>query len=129
MFNTLLLTLLYVVFRRRLGRPWLAGLATTVVLTLIITSEDGFGGGVMGFLMIATISALIIAPLHFHGMLPFMAAFSVRQVLMSNTLTADLGAWYAGPTWVIGAAVTGLAVAAFLNSRAGAPTFGRLLED
>ena len=48
---------------------------------------------------------------------------------MANTLTADLGAWYAGPTWVIGAAVTGLAVAAFLNSRAGAPTFGRLLEE
>jgi hypothetical protein len=58
-----------------------------------------------------------------------MAAFSVRQVLMSNTLTADLGAWYAGPTWVIGAAVIGLAVTAFLNSRAGAPTFGRLLEE
>jgi len=129
MFNTLLLTLLYVVFRRRLGRPWLAALATTVVLTLIITSEDGFGGGLPGFLLIASISAFIIAPLHFHGMLPFMAAFAVRQVLMSNTLTADLGAWYAGPTWVIGAAMVGLAVTAFLNSRAGAPTFGRLLEE
>jgi hypothetical protein len=129
MFNTLLLTLLYVVFRRRLRRPWLAALGTIVVLTLIITSEDGFGGGWLGFVMIASMSALIVAPLHFHGLLPFMAAFAVRQVLMSNTLTADLGAWYAGPTWVIGTAVTGLAVAAFLNSRAGAPTFGRLLEE
>ncbi len=129
MFNTLLLTLLYVVFRRRLRRPWLAALATIVVLTLIITSEDGFGGGLIGFAMIASISALIVAPLHFHGLLPFMAAFGVRQVLMANTLTADLGAWYAGPTWVIGAAIIGLAVAAFLHSRAGAPTFGRLLEE
>jgi hypothetical protein len=129
MFNTLLLTLLYVVFRRRLGRPWLAALATTVMLTLVITAEDGFGSGAIGFLMIASISALIIAPLHFHGMLPFMAAFCVRQVLISNTLTADLGAWYAGPTWVIGAALIALAVTAFLNSRAGAPTFGRLLEE
>jgi hypothetical protein len=129
MFNTLLLTLLYVVFRRRLRRPWLAALATTVMLALVITSEDGFGGGLIGFALITTMSALIIAPLHFHGMLPFMAAFSIRQVLISNTLTADLGAWYAGPTWVVGAAVIGLAVAAFLNSRAGAPTFGRLLEE
>jgi serine/threonine-protein kinase len=129
MFNTLLLTLLYVIFRRRLRRPSLAALGTTVVLTLIITAEDGFGGGLPGFAMIASISALIIAPLHFHGLLPFMAAFGVRQVLTSNTLTADLGAWYAGPTWVIGAAVIGLAVVAFLNSRAGAPTFGRLLEE
>jgi serine/threonine-protein kinase len=128
MFNTLLLTLLYVVFRRRLRQPWLAALATTVVLALIITSEDGVTGAI-DFAMIASISALIVAPLYFHGLLPFMTAFAVRQVLMANTLTADLGAWYAGPTWVIGAAVTGLAVAAFLNSRAGAPTFGRLLED
>ena len=128
MFNTLLLTLLYVVFRRRLPRPWLAALATTVVLALIITSEDGFGGP-LEFALIASISVLIVAPLHFHGLLPFMTAFAVRQVLMANTLTADLGAWYAGPTWVIGAAVIGLAVVAFLNSRAGAPTFGRLLEE
>ena len=72
------------------------------------------------------LAALLIAGFLY---LPFMAAFGVRQVLMSNTLTADLGAWYAGPTWVIGAAVVGLAIAAFLNSRAGAPTFGRLLEE
>jgi hypothetical protein len=129
MFNALLLTLLYVVFRRRLGRPWLAALATTVVLTLVITAEDGFGSGAIGFLLIASISAFIIAPLHFHGMLPFTAAFSVRQVLMANTLTADLGAWYATPTWIIGTALMALTIAAFLNSRAGAPTFGRLLEE
>jgi len=129
MFNTLLLTLLYVVFFRRMGRPWLAGIATTLVLALVIMSEDGFGGGVTSFLMMTSMSALIIAPLHFNGMLPFMAAFCVRAVLMSNTLTADLGQWYAGPTWIIGLALLGLALAAFLNSRAGAPTFGRLLEE
>jgi hypothetical protein len=129
LFNTLLLTLLYVVFRRRLGRPWLAAIATIVVLTLVITAEDGWGSGGAGFLLIASISAFIIVPLHFHGLLPFMAAFCVRQVLMSNALTADLGAWYATPTWIIGAALLALTVAAFLNSRAGAPTFGRLLEE
>jgi serine/threonine-protein kinase len=129
MFNTLLLTLLYVVFRRRLRRPWLAALATTVALTLVITAEDGFGSGTTDFFFIASISAFIIAPLHFHGMLPFMAAFCVRQVLTANALTADLGAWYATPTWMIGAALLALTIAAFLNSRAGAPTFGRLLEE
>jgi serine/threonine-protein kinase len=128
-FNTLLLTLLYVVLRRRLRRPWLALAGTVVVLALVIGSEDGFGGGLPTFVFIASISALIIAPLHFHGLLPFMAAFAVRQVLISNTLTADLGAWYAGPTWVVGAALIGLTVWAFLTSRAGAPTFGRLLEE
>jgi hypothetical protein len=119
---------LYVVFRRRLGRPWPAALATTIALTLVITSEDGFGGA-LDVVLIASISAFIIAPLHFHGMLPFMVAFSVRQVLIANALTADLGAWYATPTWIIGAALAALTITAFLNSRAGAPTFGRLLEE
>jgi hypothetical protein len=128
-FNTLLITLLYVVCYRRLRKAWLAALLSTVVLTLVITAEDGFGSGAIGFLLIASISALIIAPLHFHGMLPFMAAFCVRQILMANALTADLGAWYSTPTWVMGAALMVLTVAAFLNSRAGAPTFGRLLEE
>jgi len=129
MFNTLLLTLLYVVFRRRLGRAWPAAIATTVVLALVIMSENGFGSGLVELALMASIAALIIAPLHLHGMLPFMAAFAVRAILESNALTADLGRWYAGPTWVVGVALIGLAVAAFVNSRAGAPTFGRLLEE
>ena len=41
----------------------------------------------------------------------------------------DLGAWYATPTWIVGGALIGLAIYAFVQSRAGAPTFGRLLED
>ena len=44
-------------------------------------------------------------------------------------LTADPGAWYATATWIIGATVIGLAILAFKHSRAGAPTFGRLLEE
>ena len=79
--------------------------------------------------MIASISALIIAPLHFHGLLPFMAAFAVRQVLMANTLTADLGAWYARPTWVIGAAVIGSGRRRLPELARRRPDFGRLLEE
>ena len=47
LFNTLLITLLYVVFRRLLKRSWLAATATTVVLALVILGEDGIGSGMM----------------------------------------------------------------------------------
>ena len=46
-----------------------------------------------------------------------------------NVLTSDLGAWYAPPTWLVGGGLTALALFAFVQSRAGAPLFGRLLED
>ena len=129
LFNTLLITLLYVVFRRLLKRSWLAATATTVVLALVILGEDGIGSGMMAVAIMLSIAALIIYPLARYGLLPFMAAFCVRQVLVGNAFTSDLGAWYATPTWILGGAVIALAVYAFVQSRAGAPTFGRLLED
>ena len=129
LFNTLLLTLLYVVFRRLLKRAWLAATATTVVLALVILGEDSFGSGAIAVAIMLSIAASIIYPLARYGLLPFMAAFCVRQVLIANAFTSDLGAWYATPTWIVGAAVIALAIYAFVQSRAGAPTFGRLLED
>ena len=63
------------------------------------------------------------------GLLPFMVSFFSRQVVVNTAFTADLGAWFAAPTWIVGTLLIGLTVAAFLQSRAGAPTFGRLLEE
>jgi len=56
-------------------------------------------------------------------------SFFSRQVLVGSPLTTDLGVWYATATWIVGATIIGLAVLAFKYSRAGAPTFGRLLEE
>jgi len=56
-------------------------------------------------------------------------SFFSRQVLVGSPLTTDLGAWYATATWIVGATIIGLAILAFKHSRAGAPTFGRLLEE
>ena len=42
-------------------------------------------------------------PLVRFGLLPFAVSFFSRQVLVDSPLTADLGAWYATPTWIVGA--------------------------
>ena len=103
LFNTLLLTLLYVVFRRLLKRSWLAATATTVVLALVILGEDGIGSGMMAVAIMLSIAALIIYPLARYGLLPFMAAFCVRQVLVGNAFTSDLGRGTRRPpgSWVV----------------------------
>ena len=74
-------------------------------------------------------AVLILLPLVRFGLLPFAVSFFSRQVLTGSALTTDLGAWYATPTWIVGATIIGLTILAFMHSRAGAPTFGRLLEE
>jgi serine/threonine-protein kinase len=128
LFDTLLMTLLYVVVRRLVRWPWLAAVTTIALLTLVIASEDGVQGW-LGMTWMAGLSLLIVLPLARYGLLPSMVAFCVRQVLLSNALTPDLGAWYASGTWIIGGVIIAIAITAFLQSRAGAPTFGRLLEE
>jgi eukaryotic-like serine/threonine-protein kinase len=130
LFNVLLLTLLYVTFRRLLRRPWLAGVVSMTLLALVIGAQSEINGGRWtAAAMIAAIAVLILLPLVRYGLLAFAVSFFSRQVLESSAWTADLGAWYATPTWIVGTVLIALTVAAFVQSRAGAPTFGRLLEE
>jgi serine/threonine-protein kinase len=130
LFNVLLLTLLYIVFRRLVPRPWLAGVLSIVALALIIGAQDTLGDNrFVAAALLVTMSTLIMLPLIRFGLLPFMISFFSRQVVVNTAFTADLGAWFAAPTWIVGTLLIGLTVAAFLQSRAGAPTFGRLLEE
>jgi serine/threonine-protein kinase len=129
LFNALLLTLLYVVCRRLLPRPWMAAVMAMALLTLIIGAQSNLSEGLGPILLIAGMAVLILLPLVRFGLLAFAVAFFSRQLLNDTVLTADLGAWYATPTWIAGFTLIGLAVYAFVQSRAGAPTFGRLLEE
>jgi serine/threonine-protein kinase len=130
LFNVLLLTLLYVVFRRLLPRTWLAAIVSMLILGLVIGAQSTFSSGALGATaIIATLAVLMLLPLIRYGLLAFAVSFFSRQALVSSLLTSDLGAWYATQTWIVGSALVGLTVAAFVYSRAGAPTFGRLLEE
>ena len=129
LFNSLLLMVLYVVLRRLLRRPWLAAALVMALLGLVIGAENGLRGGNVAIVLIAMMAVLMLLPLVRFGLLPFAVSFFSRQVIVGSPLTADLGAWYATATWVVGATIIGLTILAFMHSRAGAPTFGRLLEE
>ena len=58
-----------------------------------------------------------------------MVGFGIHQLMANTALTTDLGRWYSPPTWVVGGLIVAMALTAFVQSRAGAPLFGRLLED
>ena len=62
-------------------------------------------------------------------LLPFTIAWWTHMIVQSAVPTTDLDARYAPPTWLIGGGLAALALFAFVQSRAGAPLFGRLLED
>ncbi|HWJ56413.1 MAG TPA: serine/threonine-protein kinase [Vicinamibacterales bacterium] len=128
LFNALLLMVLYVVLRRLLRRPWLAAVLVMALLALVIGAENGVDGRA-ALAVVVTMGVLMLLPLVRFGLLPFAVSFFSRQVLVDCTLTTDLGAWYATPTWIVGGTIVGLAIVAFKHSRAGVPTFGRLLEE
>jgi hypothetical protein len=119
---------LYVVLRRLLRRPWLAAVLVMTLLALVIGAENGVDDRAALAIVVA-MGVLMLLPLVRFGLLPFAVSFFSRQVLVDCTLTSDLGAWYATPTWIVGGTIVGLAILAFKHSRAGVPTFGRLLEE
>jgi hypothetical protein len=127
--NGVLLSMLYVVLRRLLRVPLLASVAAALMLSLLISSEDWRADTWYGFLIALGMAGVMLLPLLRFGLLPFTVAWWTNSVVQSNVLTTDLGAWYAPPTWLVVGGLTALALFAFVQSRAGAPTFGRLLEE
>jgi hypothetical protein len=127
--NGVLLSLLYVVLRRLLRVPLIAAVAAALILSLLIFSDDWRADTWYGFLIALGMAGVLLLPLLRFGLLPFTVAWWTNSVVQSNVLTTDLGAWYAPPTWLVVGGLTALALSAFVQSRAGAPLFGRVLED
>ena len=127
--NGVLLSMLYVVLRQLLRVSVVAAIGTTVILALLLASDDWRADTWHGFAIAVGMAALMLLPLFRFGLLPFIVSWWTNSVLQSNVLTSNLDAWYAPPTWLIGGGLAALALFAFVHSRAGAPLFGRLLED
>ena len=127
--NGVLLSLLYIALRRFLRLPWLATAASLVVLALLLSSDDFRPDSWLGFALCLGLAAVMLSPLLRFGLLPFTVAWWTHSVVQQNVLTTDLSAWYAPPTWLIGFDLLAIAIFAFVQSRAGAPLFGRLLEE
>ena len=127
--NGVLLSMLYVVLRQLLRVSVLAAIGTTVIFALLISSDDWRADSWHGLAIAMGMAALMLLPLFRFGLLPFIVTWWTNAVLQANVLTSNLDAWYAPPTGLICGGLAGLALFAFVHSRAGAPLFGRLLED
>jgi hypothetical protein len=127
--NGVLLSMLYVVLRQVLRTALPAAILSTVILGLLISSDDWRPDTVHGFFIAQGMAILLLAPLLRFGLLPFTVSWLTNSVLQTNVITSDLGAWYAPPTWLIAGGLGALALVAFVQTRAGAPLFGRLLQD
>jgi serine/threonine-protein kinase len=128
--NGVLLALLYVMLRRLLRRPLPAAAGVVLIFATLIGAGERFTESWwLNPLLIGAFALILMLPLVRFGLLPFMVAFFIHQLLASTALTTNLGAWYAPPTWVVCGLIVALAVTAFVQSRAGAPLFGRLLEE
>jgi hypothetical protein len=127
--NGILLSMLYVVLRQLVRHSLPAAVLSIVILALLISSDDWRPDTWHGFAIAVGMSALLLLPLLRFGLLPFTVSWLTNSVLQGNVLTSSLDAWYAPPTWLIGGGLAALALFAFVQSRAGAPLFGRLLED
>ena len=128
--NGVLIALLYVMLRRLLRRPVLAATAVMLIFALLVGAAESFSANPwLNPVLITGFSVVILLPLVRFGLVPFMVGFGIHQLMATTALTTDLGTWYAPPTWVVAGAVVALALTAFVQSRAGAPLFGRLLED
>ena len=128
--RAVLLALLYVKIRRQLRTPLLAALGVVLLVAAVVGAQERFtenawlnAGFIVGF------SLILLLPLVRFGLLPFAVGYLIHTLLATTALTTDLGTWYSPPTWVVGGLIVALAVTAFVQSRAGAPLFGRLLED
>jgi tRNA A-37 threonylcarbamoyl transferase component Bud32 len=127
--NGILLSMLYVVLRQLVRHSLLAAALSMVILALLISSDDWRSDTWHGFAIALGMAALLLLPLLRFGLLPFTVSWLTNSVLQGNVLTSNLDAWYAPPTYLIGGGLAALALFAFVQSRAGAPLFGRLLED
>jgi serine/threonine-protein kinase len=128
--NGVLLALLYVMLRRLVRKAALAAAGVVAIFAMIIGAQERFTESWwLNPLLIGAFSTILMLPLVRIGLLPFMLGFGIHQVIASTALTTDVGTWYAWPTWIVGGTIVALALTAFVQSRAGAPLFGRLLEE
>jgi hypothetical protein len=128
--NSVLLALLYVMLRRLLRRPVLATAAVVLIFAAVVGASESFTPNRwLNAVLITGFAVVILLPLVRFGLVPFMVGYGIHQLVANTALTTDLGKWYSPPTWVVGGLIVAMALTAFVQSRAGAPLFGRLLED
>ncbi|MGH9866776.1 MAG: serine/threonine-protein kinase [Candidatus Polarisedimenticolia bacterium] len=109
-------------------KVWLAA----VLLAVPLAGQLSLGGATYPWISvpITVVFALVIVTVMVRfGLLAGIAGIFVSIVFDSVQVTSHLGAWHSGPTWLMLAALTGLALFAFHTSLGGRPALRLLPED
>jgi hypothetical protein len=129
--NAVFFVLAYVVLLRVLRFRLAAAIGFMLVFNVFVGNEGGFlGTAPLQILITAGFSVLVAVTLLRFGLLAFMTMMFTNFLLNRAPWTPDVGAWYATPMLMVVSIVSALVVFAFVQSRAGAPLFGKgLLEE
>jgi eukaryotic-like serine/threonine-protein kinase len=125
LFNSLLITLTFVVARVVFKRVWLAAATAGVIFSFLVIAEAGTEQLSVNILFALTVSAAYMLVLVYFGVFAQMMAFLVNFIIGQGGLTADLSKLYAPTSIWLMALVAGLAFLGFYASRAGEPLFGK----
>jgi hypothetical protein len=125
LFNSLVITLAFVVARVVFKRVWLAAAISGVIFSFLVVAEAGTEQLSVNIVFALAVSAAYMLVLVYFGVFAQMTAFLVNFIIGQGGLTADLSKLYAPTSVWLMALVTGLAVFGFYASRVGEPLFGK----
>jgi serine/threonine-protein kinase len=121
-------TLAYVGLRRVLRWRAAPAIGLTLVFFVFNGAQGAFGGtDALGIVVAIAMICVVVGVLLRFGLLAFMMEMFTNGLLQRAPWTPDISAWYATPMLVVIAITATLAVFAFVQSRSGAPLFGKEL--
>jgi hypothetical protein len=125
LFNSLVITLAFVVARVVFKRVWLATAIAGVIFSFLVIAEAGTEQLSVNIIFALAVSAAYMLVLVHFGVLAQMMAFLVNFIMGQGGLTADLSKLYAPTSVWLMTLVAGLAVFGFYASRVGEPLLGK----
>jgi hypothetical protein len=125
LFNSLVMTLAFVVARVVFKRVWLAAAIAGVLFSFLLIAEAGTEQLSVNIVYALAVAAVYMLVLVNFGVFAQMMAFLVNFIIGQGGLTADLSKLYAPTSVWLMALVAGLAVVGFYASRVGEPLFGK----
>jgi hypothetical protein len=128
MISTLFITLLFIVIRLVIPRPWMAAAVGIALITAISNNADAVSGGWVEFVFVFAVIAASTAVLFRYGLLALGIALFVDDVTTAVPMTPHLSAWWAGGSNLTMLALVAIAIFGFYASRAGQPLFGSILS-
>jgi hypothetical protein len=125
LFNSLVITLTFVVARVVFKRVWPAAMMAGVIFSFLVIAEAGTEQLSVNIVFALAVSAAYMLVLVHFGVLAQVMAFLINFIVGQGGLTADLSKLYAPTSVWLMVLVTGLAVFGFYASRTGEPLFGK----